>query len=636
VKGARRALLAIGLTTATLTLAVGVRADVPPLVAQPEEREELRAELASPRFRFCNDANYRLWREDKDALCGSLEQLKSVCPALPAACARPPWEDAFAREDDSIDFAWLIALLKELGPVATATLRVALWVAALVVLALLGRALARRIAALRAEERALLTVGPRAPLPGSAAELALTTPARALLEQAEQALGAGRPGEALHLTYAAVVRALGDAALVAPHRSKTAGDYARALSSAPARPGSVAVGETPELLRALDRARYRSGLVVSEAEALFVRARAELARFTPLLVALLGLGATSCDLPSIPEAPHSPTAPRGIALFESLLNSRAPSVNRRLRRVTSLPEETSTVVALEPSLRELEWRALERFVSRGGHLVLALPATGFVKGFGVSVERADCAGHLERPSLSLPTLVPHQGLSLSLPHDVECRCAAATYAAALPYGEGRITLLGDARLFENAVLASGDHVSLALGLLGELDGHVELLGPWTGRGSLHPLESISRAGLLPWLAHLLLLLALYGWAAGRRFGRPVDPPVESRRALSDHARALARHYASRRAAGHALAHLAEWTLDELRRRSPSGRGDARALSRAVTREGSERALLQRALTVGPRASELGLSDSELLTLLGALRRALGSQSPPSPQEQASP
>jgi hypothetical protein len=201
-------------------------------------------------------------------------------------------------------------------------------------------------------------------------------------------------------------------------------------------------------------------------------------------------------------------------------------------------------------------------------------------------------------------------------------CGKRAYATTTPWDSGWITVVADSSLFENASLAARDNASLAFHLVGNLHGHVEFLGPWTGRGAQDPIQSITRAGFGWWVLHVLLMGIIFAWSRGKRMGPPVDPRDDSRRAFSEHAHALSRRYEKAHASGFALQNYAEWVYDNLRKRAPSTRADLKSLTRAVSTNDREAAKLREALTTARRASELGETTKEHYTTFRRLKSAI--------------
>lgn len=206
--------------------------------------------------------------------------------------------------------------------------------------------------------------------------------------------------------------------------------------------------------------------------------------------------------------------------------------------------------------------------------------------------------------------------------EILAKCGQRTYATTIRWDQGWLTVIADTTLFQNGNLAAADNATLAFHLVGNVEGHVEFLGPWTGRGSQNPIQSIARAGFGWWVLHVLLLGLLFAWSAGKRMVPPIDPREAPRRAFSEHARALSRRYEKARASGWALQHYAEWVFDTLRKRAPSTRPDMKSITRAVSTSDKEANRLREALTTARRAHELGDSTKEHMATFRRLESAL--------------
>lgn len=572
------------------------------LSPDPELHDTVEELLGDEGYRFCTDPKYRLFEEEKSAICHQLQALEGRCPKLVAACGRPPWEADMQLDPEESWFDWSF-LDFDIRPLAT-LFKLLFWLALAVCGFLLLRALVRQAkqwSEERTNEQKYTLAAPITAPEASSEELR----SQVLFQMARTELEKSNIRESLHLTYRATVRAMCDAEWVKPHRSKTSGDYLRHLRKIERADPTLPVVEFTEHLLELDRERFRDGPRSERAEGLLTQA-IELSRRLPqasaLLLVFLALG---CDLENVPEPPEQPQAPRGLQLFEDLMRLRASSVTRRLTRVTEIPEQTTTVVSLNAPLRQFEWNTLERWTARGGHLVVATPSPEFASVFKLTVKTVDCSAPLEAPELSLVSFGPKRALVGDAEATTLALCGARPFAETRVYGDGWLTVVADASFFNNIHLAAADNSSLAIHLVGHLGQHVEYLGPFTGQGAQHPLESVARAGFSWWVLHVLLLGALYAWSRGKRFGTPVDPPETTRRAFSEHARALSLKYEQSGASGWVLRNYAEWVIDTLRRRAPSTRGDLKSLARAVSSNNQEAAHLLQALTTARRADELG-------------------------------
>jgi len=596
-------------------------ADEPPdrqlrVEPNPSAQAEARARLGSGRYRFCTDEAYRLWQEDKDRLCGRSGNVAAGCAGLAAACARPAWDEKI--DDHEASPSWLTKLAALLGAEGGELVRALFW------LLLAGGAvylLVRLVRVLRvsqvAEEKA-----PKSPAPAAAEELDPGDQAPgALLERATHYLDSGDARRALHFVYAALLAGLSRAGKVRLHKASTTGDYRRALRRAE---GDQSAGS---LLWELDLSRFRHAVDSDGARDLLLRVRELLTRLSPLLLLLTLLG---CSEMARPEGPLEPTAPRGFGLFEELAKRQATSFNKRLRRVTELPEGTSAVVLLAPHLRDLEWEILQRYVTNGGHLIAAGHMEGLDATFGLDTGDVACTGPLgvvglETIAPDTPTTSLH-ALGAQASDAILASCGQVDFARVHVYGDGRITLVGDERIFDNTSLSLAQNASFVMALVAGEPGHMEFIGPWTGTGAVHPLESIARSSVGPWLLHLLAVLTLLAWSRGRRFGTPQVQELTKRRSLVLHARALAGHYRQQGDVGAALARYAAWAVALLGRRSGSSTRDLRALSLALVegrghkqRERVTAEELHQILLRARAGAELGGDKAKLMRAYRVLR-----------------
>jgi hypothetical protein len=619
-RGARAAHFTLALALALITSSGVVRATPSKATGDaPGDSAEVSQELEAGRFRFCSEESYRLFSEDKDAICPHLDSLIVPCKGLAHACRVQSWED-YLKEDEAVEEKPLLWRLfsgvgQFFGPVLEALFWLALAAGALLLLRTLLKTLSSRKEEPRAESERELDREAAAIPPESLSSAEL-------LVRAELLWAEGARRAALHLCYGAAVRGLAERGVVAPQKSRTTGEYLRALRKLDASPTLAPQGFDPReasaLLLELDRARFKS-----EPEATFlarilprVRRLASLTQLAGLLLVFF----VGCDQTSLPEAPNHPTGPRGFALAESLIRRHTGNLTKRVRQVTNLSANIPTIISLGANLRDLEWENLERYVDQGGHLIVIGPTPQMAHVFELEMEPLPCEHPPTFEGLTVRPLRVLEGLS-GMAGDINLTsCGTFPFAAAHFHGRGLLTVIGDPALFENTSLITADNAQLALGLLGDLGSRVELLGPLTGRGALNPLQSISRSGLMPWLLHLLVLLGLFLWAKGKGFGRRIDAPLPKRRSFLLHAEALAATYRRRGALAQALSQYAELTAHLLLRRSEGGRDEARSLSSGVSHHPREALELRRAMTLARNAGQLGQTPPQLLTHFRELQR----------------
>ena len=261
------------------------------------------------------------------------------------------------------------------------------------------------------------------------------------------------------------------------------------------------------------------------------------ARALAAVVALNLALALAVELVPEPGGPRSSsfaTAPDGLAAYADLLASQGRPVTRR-REALDDPalDPGSTVVVLDPQrLRDLEARALERFVARGGRLVIggrdaARPLASILDDPPVWIARG-----VARPRV----LAPVEGLAGGAPVHTAAAGAWSPAGAALPAlgdgrtavvalaarGPGRVLLLADPSPLQNRLLGSEGNAALGLALAGPKGRRVVFaerahgFEAATGLAALPARWKVTLAGLV--LAALLLVASRW-----RRFG-PVRPP----------------------------------------------------------------------------------------------------------------
>lgn len=596
-----------------------------PLFFDPSLNAELKSFLKDPSYRFCQDEHYRLFREQKVTMCADLSVFADRCPQLAAACGRPAWEEDYEntssddREPFDFNGEWLAALAKGV-----------FWLALAVGLFFILRALARHLRALTPSER-----GPRrivaltAPIEQSEEH---DLPVDELLKLAAQRLAEGKIHESLQLNYRATVGKLGLLGWVKPHRSLTSGDYLRTLSVSPhsAPPASTTAvhagsNDFQSHLRDLDHARFGDLPGPEQARELLGRTLKLVQHGAQILSLLLCLGVGACQQQGSPESPHAKGGPLGHQLIFELLVERSASSHRRVLPVSALPEDTTTVFALGAQLKSQEWQVLKAWTDVGGHLIVADPSPEFEEIFNLKIRRSTCPGPLEAPELTLATLETWGVFEDAQEGESLATCRSKSYAQTQTQGDGWLTTVADTKLFENASVAASHNAALALYIVGDVEGHLEFLGPWTGAGAMSPFASIIRGGFDFWVLHLFFLAALYLWAQGRRPGKPIRDRQLERRSFIEHCRALSHSYQSQKASGWALERYADWTLEILRRRVPSGRSDLPSVCRSVTESDRAAASLRQTLTTARKASELGgtsaTHQASFRKLQGALQKA---------------
>ena len=545
------------------------------LLVQPVLGEEANSSqsaaaelLADPKYRFCNDADYRLFESQKSDFCSTAEESAAVCPGLLAACGRPAWDEKKTKKSDgwSMQWArWLAPLVQVLFWAALAMgLGFLLWNA--------WKVARSQAPDFSDETKPRVPSGVETPL--EVHGLGLTR--EQLMQLAQQAASAERYKEALLHLYRATLQGLSDLGWVRLRESATCGDYSRLMRRRLNLDEPSSIGSTDDVeraishLRALERERFAHQERPAETLDLLERTHALLRRFSGALVILLGFLSQGCGGNGSIELPDSPASPGGTLLFEELIGRHAESSQRRFRRVESVDDETTAVVVMAVDLSEPEWKVLSSWVGEGGALVVVDPPQGFAETFETKVSTKRCEGELLTAGQEVSGKADWFAFEEIDSDEDYFLCGELPVILGMEWGRGWVTLIASHELLQNARLAEADHASLVMDTLMVDDAHVELLGPWTGRGATSPLQSMIKGQFAWWVLHVLLFFVVAAWGLGRRFGRPSDPPRTHRRAFREHALALAAQYQRVGAHGFALHRFAEWSSEQLRRSGASG------------------------------------------------------------------
>lgn len=428
-----------------------------------------------------------------------------------------------------------------------------------------------------------------------------------LLARAQRAAQAGDYREAVEATYAALLRKLEGDGLVDLHPSRTNGDYVRQMRERP---------ELRQALRgiAIDVERMQFGTEQPSPglfESIRQRVLPLVGRAAVVFFVLMAAGSQlSCtripthDTLAVGEPPPGGSSPFGNrAVLELLSKSgRNVVVNRDLATEgDDIPRDKERTIILFPDapVDKDGWRKLMRWVRiGGGQLVIAGHRKGLEDEMDIGWGERYAEAPVRPAPASHPRLmgfeleVPRFGrLVLEDPEDPRYRVLLARTEGAVeePYAVervfpsdaniGRIVVLADDGLFKNVAMAAGDNAAYVVELMRHLGtGDIEVWDAYTSagssssaRGAQSPLDSIKKSKLAPVLLHLLALVGLYVVYRGTRFGTPNDPKAASRRAFSDHARALGQAYARAKASRHALGLYTVWAIERLRDRFGGGR-----------------------------------------------------------------
>ncbi len=202
-------------------------------------------------------------------------------------------------------------------------------------------------------------------------------------------------------------------------------------------------------------------------------------------------------------------------------------------------------------------------------------------------------------------------------------------AAVVPYGQGRVILLGAPELAMNRALGVADNARFWRSLLGTVaaSGPVafdEFHHGFTGQRSMG--EFAARYGLQYAVAQLLLGVALWALAL-RRFGRPRPPEEELRVGSTDALFATSRLYRAGKHHAHAAASIARALAHELAEKAGvSGRLEPAEIGAALEVRGRKdlaRALLD--VSAAARTADDERDVQHVATLAAVVRKTLQHQ-----------
>ncbi|MDI3282847.1 DUF4350 domain-containing protein [Polyangium sp. 15x6] len=413
-----------------------------------------------------------------------------------------------------------------------------------------------------------------------------------LLARARAAAQRGAFGPAIDDVYAALLRRLDGDGIIEIHASRTNGDYVRTLRRE--RPEIAA--DVRSIVADVESVQFGSRAPSAEAFArIHDRVVPLVSRALGILVVLLGLSATvSCGrVAALGESDgvfRGDTSPSGTHAIGAMLSAYGIELRHRRDPLDKLPDEDDATLVLLPDLdvSAADFRRLQSWVEAGGDLVIA-GVQGLPGWTGASLEPDSIVDSEIVPSAAYESqfgeisLAVPRGPSLTLTDaDRMLGRGVGAYASFKQVGDGRVIVLADDKLFTNVALTAGDNAAFLISLFRPLHREVELCDAWTSLGADTPLETLSRARLLPILLQLLLLLGLFFLWQGRAFGVLRDPPANRRRAFADHVRALGLAYARAGASRHALGLYAAWAVERLRERVPrEGRHGLSGLAEAI-------------------------------------------------------
>lgn len=550
------------------------------LAVNEDEAESARTELAKDAYRFCHDPQYPLDFPEA-RWCKSFASPSERCPAFPAVCRSPlgdePWDsrrDSKAGGNSVVGAAasWLFWML------IAAAVAAAVWAA---VRFTVGRSRQDNDEAggEEGDHDDDDDDGHRREAGGQ--PVPVDSDAQRLMTAARAAAGQGRHARAIELAHAALVRTLEHRGLVRVHPSRTNGDHLRDLLPHPA-----LRQEVRRIVRDVEGVQFggREPSAQLSADVLQQVQQMVARNFKAVLLLALALTVTGACRGSHGSSEHGPLGNAGVVSF---LHRRGFDARLRLSPLQKLTSHDLQLIVLPdaPVQDNASVELLRRWVTERGTLVLAgnMPAA-FGRWLGHSavpcrsrtttVKVSSAAGanmqelRVQTPGRSCLKPVPAAESQTTPRTSVIAEIGDEPYALSLEYPDGgEVILVADHLLFTNAALAVADDAAFVARLLARNNARrVELVTRLTGTAPNTPLEAIGRGKLAPFMAQLMAFLGLLLLWRGTAFGKPRDAQASSRRAFSEHVRALGALYARAHAARHALAVVSPWVFDRLRER----------------------------------------------------------------------
>lgn len=432
------------------------------------------------------------------------------------------------------------------------------------------------------EEAPPLELGPTATPSGPSEQLVRDV--SALLEQARAAASAGDFNKAIQRAHAALLHRLDHDGLIRVAPFRTNGDYVRDLNARPELRSPVR-----EIVRDVEQVQFGTA---SPDATLYDRV---LKRIIPIatrrgetLLLLLGLGLLACEIEKSYPFDRSPSGANAVIelgkVYELDIGFRTvplEDIDPGEERGDDRKGRTLVLLHDVPYPTDIEWHELMLWADNGHHLVLAgvAPPTDL----GVAIE-SGLSGHDLKVSstfaetygeLDVITADEDRLVTTRTDGDVLLETPAGEpYAIHYEraYSGGDITIFADDRLFTSGGLMLRDNPEFLVRFLTELGASdIEFADGLLDLGADTPAEAIANTHLTPVILQLMALLAILYFWRGVRFGRPVDPPMRSRRQFTEHVEALGSQYARARASRHAVRLYAAWALDRLRERTQTSR-----------------------------------------------------------------
>lgn len=326
------------------------------------------------------------------------------------------------------------------------------------------------------------------------------------------------------------------------------------------------------LIRAVERARW-AGLRISDD--LARRAVDAAARLLALCLLLLPMAAQAWER-------HGALGDSALHALWEAEGHDVRSVNGPLAELTREQGDVLFIglLGVQPSTED--WAAVFSFAEQGGSVVIAGHHPGMSERFGRRAPRLAAelplvaTEHYAPLGLPIPRWSPAPDevfcgdavVPWVVPADPVPECDGAYVVGARDMGVGLVVVVSDARLLANASLVSDANRDLLRRLPRTLMGWAEdetsglrvRLALLSREGASSPMESMANARLLPLLAQIMLLFALLALWRGWPMAPLRAAPTDARRALTEHADALAAHWQRLGAVRLAASRLAQLQL----------------------------------------------------------------------------
>lgn len=442
----------------------------------------------------------------------------------------------------------------------------------------------------------------------AAAMRGVETDVQRLLARAEQAAGRGDYQTAITDTYAALLRKLEGAQLIAVEHWKTNGDYLGELRSH-ARSEDVRQrpplrDEVREIVRDVEQVQF--GAAPAEQGRYFnirTKVLAVVGRAT-LGFALLFGGATLLGCPLLDnddgKLPNSArlaglgTGPAGARAVGELLLVHDIEARHRTRSIEDLARRDKAIILLDDvELLEEDWDTLIRWVEEDGGKLFIATGSEFPRELGINYavstsEDTDLDPGVQYYYFSQLEMLAPAGRTLELgagaigrseqllmrPPEQRDAWSSEPFESrpyvverSLGAQGGEIVVFAEPDMLTNVGISVADNAAFLVNLLRSHDvTEVEFVDAYTGQGPDDPFESMGNAKLGGLFLQILLFLALLYAAVGIPFARLRDPERQARRSFVEHVRTLGQRYAQARASRYVGGLYSAWALDRLRER----------------------------------------------------------------------